>query len=215
MGLTKGLLVKAVVFVTVVGLLASGYLVSAWQLRVGDQEQRIKQLESSNKELKQDKLSLMSQRTKTKQDYDDLSARYFSLGNAVSRGRERDGVLTYRAELESYLRGRGSPLANHVDTFIIGENATGVSAKLVIAIAVIESLGGVRNANQYNAWGRKASGGGYQAFPSWPDAILNQFSYLQKKWNSSDPYRLKGYATDPSWPQKVSATMGQIGGREQ
>ncbi|MFQ5574503.1 MAG: hypothetical protein ACE5E0_02620, partial [Terriglobia bacterium] len=152
--MTQELALKTLVAAALSGLIASGYLTTAAQIRLGDQEQRIQDLKSSNEELKEDKLSLLSQRTKTKRDYDDLSARHFNLDSSISRGQERDGVLTYRARLESDLRSRGSPLANHVDTFIIGENATGVSAKLVIAIAMVESIGGVRNANQHNAWGR-------------------------------------------------------------
>ena len=153
----------------------------------------------------------MAARLKTRADYEDLSERYLELRKSpVSRGAERDPIMQYRAQLETFLRQRGSPLASYVDTLLVGENTTGVSAKLVVGIAMVESVGGIRNANSYNAWGRKAKSGGYMAFASWPDAILNQFSYVQSRWNSSDPRHLKGYATNPSWAKKVSGVMSQM-----
>lgn len=203
--------------IALVIVFGTGIALSPWFIipklngEVKSQKRIIKELKESNKLLKNDKKFLIVERRKTAADYHDLSERYFQLKHApVSRGAQRDPVLEYRAQLETFLRQRGSPLASYVDTLLVGENTTGVSAKLIVAIAMVESVGGIRNANAYNAWGRKANSHGYMAFSSWPDAILNQFNYVQNRWNSSDPHRLKGYATNPAWAKKVSSFMNQI-----
>ena len=53
---------------------------------------------------------------------------------------------------------------------------------ILAAISMTESTGGDYNAGSHNAWGRKASGGGWCNWGSWSEALDNEAAYLANNY---------------------------------
>ncbi len=117
----------------------------------------------------------------------------------------------------NYLSSKGSPMTGLGITLVTAGRQYNINPDLVVAISGVESGFGLHNAGAYNAWGRKARGGGYASFSSWQDSIINQTSYLRGKYYNiglTNVFSIgKKYAPgNGSWPIKVNHFLGDIQG---
>lgn len=83
--------------------------------------------------------------------------------------------------LDNYLFGKNAAFAGHGQEFVAAGKKYNVNPALPVAIGGHESAWGrqgVVTNHPYNAWGRKASGGGWMTFNNWAEAIENETSYL-------------------------------------
>ena len=90
---------------------------------------------------------------------------------------------------------------------------TGTDWRLVYAIGKLES--GYRHwANTNNAWGRKAVGGGYMAWSSFPEAARDECEYIYRQYTAKGlttlPQIGHKYASDPAWPVKVQRYLDEL-----
>ncbi len=116
---------------------------------------------------------------------------------------------------DRYLFSKKSPMTGLGPTLVTAGRTFSINPNIVIAIAGVESGFGRHNANSYNAWGRKAKGGGYEAFPSWEAAVFNQTQYLRVKYYNKGLKDLVSigakYAPgNTSWPPKVEHFLNDI-----
>ena len=85
-----------------------------------------------------------------------------------------DGEVVTPERIFAFLDGRGSPLADHAETFVAAGIEHDVDPRVVVAIAIAESNGGeMKPAGTHNAWGWGGSGGprGLRAWDSWERSI--------------------------------------------
>lgn len=82
--------------------------------------------------------------------------------------------------IQKLLIRRNSPMAPFSAEFVLAGKKYGINPKLIVAISGIESSFGQKLAGPYNAWGRKAKGGGYKSYSSWKEAIWDQAAYLKR-----------------------------------
>ena len=84
-----------------------------------------------------------------------------------------DGERIDAERIQTYLEGRGAPLAEHADTLVAAGVEHDVDPRLVVAIAVAESSGGERlPSGTYNAWGWSGTGShGLKSWDSWDESI--------------------------------------------
>lgn len=116
---------------------------------------------------------------------------------------------------DKYLTSKKSPMAGLGATLVAAGRQYSINPSLVVAIAGVESSFGVYNANAYNAWGRKAKGGSYEAFASWEDAVYNQTQYLRIKYYNIGLTTLVAIGSkyapgNSSWPGKVQHFLDDI-----
>jgi hypothetical protein len=104
---------------------------------------------------------------------------------AIATNEDRQRVKQIMGDvgkIEKFLSSRNSPLASSSQEFVLAGKNYGISPKLIIAISGIESSFGVKLCGPYNAWGRKAKGGGYKSYNSWKEAIWDQAFYLKTRY---------------------------------
>ena len=96
-----------------------------------------------------------------------------------------DGEQIDAERIESYLEGRGAPLAEQAETLVAAGVQHDVDPRLVVAIAVAESSGGERKpAGTYNAWGWSGTGPhGLHAWSSWEESIWDFTARLDELYD--------------------------------
>lgn len=126
-----------------------------------------------------------------------------------------EGLVTAKF-YDNYLSSKGSPMTGLGATLVAAGRQYSINPGLVVAISGVESSFGKHNANAFNAWGRKAKGGGgYQGFASWEAAVFNQTQYLRIKYfdlGLTTLYQIGSkYAPGNStWPPKVQHFLDDI-----
>lgn len=119
-------------------------------------------------------------------------------------------------EIEIFLEGRGSPIAPFSSHFVLAGKNHGINPKLIVAISGIESSFGLNNIAPYNAWGRKAKGGGYKSYKSWKEAIWDQAYYLKTSYIDKGLVTVDQIApkycppNQKHWAERVKYFMGII-----
>jgi hypothetical protein len=113
-------------------------------------------------------------------------------------------------KIREYLSGRNSPLADYADEFVKAADHYGIDYRLVAAISVIESGGGIHNFRPYNAWGWGKSG-----FDSWEDGIWEVSKGLSRYYagGRTTPQTIAPSYCPPNatnWANKVSYVMSMI-----
>ena len=134
-----------------------------------------------------------------------------------------DANLT--SQLDSYLAGKGSPLAGHAATFVYQSTAVGLDPRLLVAISGAETSFGTYGPSQtiHNPFGM----GPGIVYPSWDDSIaaaarnlggrlykgsgLVTIAQIQRRWAPN------GAANDPTnlnsnWYKNVGRYYGELGG---
>jgi hypothetical protein len=104
---------------------------------------------------------------------------------------------------------RNSPLRPYGKVFVEAADTYGHDYRLMPAIAIVESSGGLRCYN-YNpfGWLKAGEGTGLRYFPSWKAAIWAEARFIKQKWGSvKNPSQMKGYCTNPAWAGKVRREM--------
>ncbi len=112
----------------------------------------------------------------------------------------------------------GSPMAGRGEVFYKEARKQGIDPRLSPSIARVESGLGAATPGGFNAYGMTAGtvpghprNGVWQAFSSWDDAITCHIAYIKRMWGpTAGPFNMKGYATSPTWPTKVSGAMSMI-----
>lgn len=110
-----------------------------------------------------------------------------------------------------YLSKRNSPLAQFANEFVDAANYYNIDYRLVAAISIIESSGGIHNFKPYNAWGW-----GSKSFDNFKDGIWSISQGLSKYYEkgADTPQEIaKSYCPPHSvkWGNNVSFVMSQIG----
>ena len=113
-------------------------------------------------------------------------------------------------KIRTYLAGRNSPLADYAEEFVKAADHYGIDYRLVAAISIIESGGGIKNFRPYNAWGWGKSG-----FSSWKEGIWAVSKGLGKYYagGRTTPQTIAPRYCPPNataWANKVSYVMGVI-----
>lgn len=114
-----------------------------------------------------------------------------------------------------YLASKQSPMIGLGPTLVAAGYQYRINPDLVIAISGVESTFGRYNANAFNAWGRKAKGGGYAGFASWEDSVVNQTQYLRTEYYDKGLTTLVGIGSkyapgNGRWPAKVNFFLQDI-----
>lgn len=112
--------------------------------------------------------------------------------------------------IRKYLIKRNSPLADYAKEFVDAANTYGIDYRLVAAISIIESSGGIHCFRTYNAWGWGKSG-----FDSWEDGIWAVSKGLGKYYagGRDTPEKIATRYCPPNavkWGNNVSYIMNQI-----
>ena len=133
------------------------------------------------------------------------------LEEAVSTRVQDTQTLIQVENVRAYLVQRNSPLAQYAQEIVKAANEYGIDYRLVPAISIIESSGGIHTFRTYNAWGW-----GKKNFSSWEEGIWavskGLGNYYAKGLNT--PQKISVYYCPPSageWARKVSFVMKQIG----
>jgi len=114
--------------------------------------------------------------------------------------------------IKKYLIKRGAPLATNAQDFVEAADKYGIDYRLVAAISIIESSGGLHNFKPYNAWGW-----GKYGFENWKDGIWSVTEGLATGYISKGldtPLEIGRVYCPPSyssWAKKVSSLMKEIG----
>jgi len=133
------------------------------------------------------------------------------LENSVSISPE-DALKAKRIEnIRKYLSKRGAPLAANAQDFVEAAQKYGIDYRLVAAISIIESSGGLHNFKPYNAWGW-----GSYSFKNFKEGIYTVSKGLGGYYSRGldTPKEISVYYCPPSassWASKVSYVMNQIG----
>lgn len=114
--------------------------------------------------------------------------------------------------IEVFLEKRNSPLTRYAQEFVLAADYWNIDYRLVAAISVVESGGGINTFRKYNAWGWGKNG-----FKSWEDGIWSVSEGISKGYYSKGldtPKEISKYYCPPSsdsWARKVSSLMKEIG----
>jgi hypothetical protein len=113
--------------------------------------------------------------------------------------------------VRKFLEKRNSPLAEYAHEFVYAANEYGIDYRLVAAISIVESSGGLVNFRPYNAWGWGKSG-----FENWKDGIWSVSKGLGNYYAKGldTPYEIGRVYCPPSadsWAGKVTYLTKQIG----
>ncbi len=113
--------------------------------------------------------------------------------------------------IRKFFEKRNSPLAKYAEEFVYAANEYGIDYRLVAAISIVESSGGLINFRPYNAWGWGKSG-----FKNWKDGIWSVSKGLGNYYAKGldTPYEIGRVYCPPSsseWARKVSSLMKQVG----
>lgn len=112
--------------------------------------------------------------------------------------------------VRAYLNGRRSPLAQYAEEFVKAADHYGIDYRLVPAISVIESGGGLYNFRPHNAWGW-----GKMTFGNWQEGIWTVTKGLSVYYSNglTTPKLISRYYCPPSadsWGMKVQFVMNEI-----
>lgn len=124
----------------------------------------------------------------------------------------QDAEFVQRVEnVRSYLTSRNSPLADYAQEFVNAANTYGIDYRLVPAISIIESSGGLHTFKPYNAWGW-----GKMTFTSWTEGIWTVSKGMGKYYSQgmTTPRTIAPVYCPPSassWATKVQGVMNTIG----
>ena len=144
--------------------------------------------------------------------------------NIVEEVKHEEPKVDYRIQaIDGYFSRYKAPLASHGDDFVKAADKYGLDYRLLPAIAMKESTGGIyvprRTVNGvrygYNAFGWTCNST-YVCFGSWEEAIEfvgNQLTF-GGPYKGRDTYgKLYSYngAVDPLYPSRVIGIMNQIG----
>ena len=115
------------------------------------------------------------------------------------------------SNIRKFLEGKNSPLAAYAEDLVDAAREYGIDYRLVAAISIVESSGGLYNFRPYNAWGWGKSG-----FENWKDAIWSVSKGLGNYYAKGldTPYEIGRVYCPPSsdsWSRKVSSLMRKIG----
>ncbi len=116
--------------------------------------------------------------------------------------------------IEKYLSRRGAPLSKEARFMVIMANKFNLDYRLVPAISIIESSGGLRNYRKYNAWGWGGAKG--FTFKSWEHSIyvvsrgMNGYYSLGLDTPEKMAPRYNPH-TPNEWGRKVRMVMNHIG----
>lgn len=114
--------------------------------------------------------------------------------------------------IKNFLTKRNSPLAQYASEFVYAANEYSIDYRLVAAISIVESSGGIHNFRSYNAWGWGSYG-----FDDWKDGIWSVSKGLATGYYSKGldtPYEIARIYCPPSassWAGKVTKLMNEIG----
>jgi hypothetical protein len=113
--------------------------------------------------------------------------------------------------VRKYLEGRKSPLADYAEEIVKAADTHGIDYRLIPAISIIESSGGIHNFRSYNAWGW-----GKRNFSSWEDGIWTVTEGLARYYarGMDTPQKMSRTYCPPNaenWARKVTFVMNQIG----
>lgn len=133
------------------------------------------------------------------------------LEEAVSTRVEDSETLRKVESVKQYLAKRNSPLAQYAQEIVEAANEYGIDYRLVPAISIIESSGGIHTFRTYNAWGW-----GKKNFSSWEEGIWEVSKGLGNYYSRglNTPQKISVYYCPPSatdWARKVSFVMREIG----
>ena len=109
----------------------------------------------------------------------------------------------------------GSPLESKAEFMVETSDYFGIDYRLVPAISIVESGGGVKTYRPYNAWGWGGQGNAF-VFHSWEEAIITVTKGLKEYyWDNGarTPYQIGPYYNPESWQSwaaKVSYIMSQL-----
>ncbi|HCC68236.1 TPA: hypothetical protein DEP90_03510 [Patescibacteria group bacterium] len=131
-----------------------------------------------------------------------------SKGTATYTG--NSSIDSQTENIRKYLNKRNSPLAKYAEEFVKAANNYGIDYRLVAAISVVESSGGIYCFRPYNAWGWGKSG-----FNSWKDGIWAVSKGLSKYYSSgvNTPRKIAYRYCPPNavkWGNNVSYVMNLI-----
>jgi len=123
-----------------------------------------------------------------------------------------DTLKAQRIEnIRKYLAKRNSPLAAYANEFVEAADYYNIDYRLVAAISIIESSGGLYNFKPYNAWGW-----GSYSFKNFKEGIWTVSKGLGGYYSRGldTPKEISVYYCPPSassWASKVTYVMNQIG----
>ncbi|MDD4381918.1 MAG: hypothetical protein PHE21_01065 [Candidatus Dojkabacteria bacterium] len=114
------------------------------------------------------------------------------------------------SKIKKYLSKRNAPLAKYAKELVHYADKYKIDYRLVAAISVIESGGGINTFRKYNAWGWGKSG-----FDNWVDGIETVSKGLAKYYarGLTTPKLISTSYCPPSandWARKVQYVMNQI-----
>jgi hypothetical protein len=130
--------------------------------------------------------------------------------------------------INSYLARKQSPLTGYGIVFVLAEQRTGVSAKLLIGLAEAESslaTAGVLYGTNHNAWGMKGpqpliaggipAAGGYCTWQNWEIAIQQAADFVNHYWGPAQTAsQLSGYCetggAGSDWEKRVEGSRNSI-----
>lgn len=133
------------------------------------------------------------------------------LDNAVSISPEDIENERRIQNLKKFFEKRNSPLAQYAKEFVLAADHYHIDYRLVAAISIVESSGGLHNFRPYNAWGWGSYG-----FDDWVDGIWSVSKGLSGYYAKGldTPLEIGRVYCPPSassWSGKVSRLMNQIG----
>lgn len=133
------------------------------------------------------------------------------LEEAVSTRAQDSETLAKIENVRNYLSRRNSPLAQYAEEIVKAATQYGIDYRLVPAISIIESSGGIHTFRTYNAWGW-----GKRNFSSWEEGIWEVSKGLGNYYAKglTTPQKISVYYCPPSaseWARKVSYVMREIG----
>lgn len=114
--------------------------------------------------------------------------------------------------IRKFLEKRNSPLAEYAQEFVYAANEYGIDYRIVAAISIVESSGGLHNFRRYNAWGWGSYG-----FDDWKDGIWSVSKGLATGYYAKGldtPYEIARIYCPPSassWAGKVKSLMNLVG----
>ena len=132
------------------------------------------------------------------------------LEEAVSTKAQDSETLRKVENIRTYFERRNAPLSAYAKELVEAANKYGIDYRLVAAISIIESGGGIHNFRTYNAWGW-----GKMNFSSWEEGIDKVSAGLGRYYSRglNTPQKIAPYYCPPNateWARKVTFVMGEI-----
>ncbi len=116
--------------------------------------------------------------------------------------------------IQTYLNPRNAPLKEEVEHIVMMANKFNIDYRIVVAISIIESSGGIHSYRPYNAWGWGGANG--FSFESWEHSIYvvsrGISGYYSRGQNTPEKMApMYNPHTPEKWGPKVRNVMNQIG----